>query len=197
MSGEEEHLSREELVDREHQARLREHEEWQKRRTVAEREDYRLCKGSLCGSDHTHGRRAPRAAIVEPSRGVAGCLYGGGWRGVGVDGVLHAQWATCRRGFKIKAIAHAADSLCRQPRDHYRSHYALRCAHPDDIATHLVNGYRGGYRDYLAGDVAGRALRGQTSELQDCLLISYQSDSGPTSRRAKSDFLSVQNRPFR
>ena len=31
MSGEEEHLSREELVEREHQARLREHEEWPKR----------------------------------------------------------------------------------------------------------------------------------------------------------------------
>jgi hypothetical protein len=31
VSGEEEHLSREELVEREHQARLREHEEWQKR----------------------------------------------------------------------------------------------------------------------------------------------------------------------
>ena len=86
---------------------------------------------------------------------VAGC-----WRGWG----LHAQWATGRRGFKIKAIAHAADSLCRQPRDHYRSHYALRCAHPDDISAHLVNRYRGGYRDYLAGDVAGCALRGQTGE---------------------------------
>ena len=31
MSGEEEFLSREELVEREHQARLRENEEWQKR----------------------------------------------------------------------------------------------------------------------------------------------------------------------
>src|SRR4029077_8875934 len=31
MSGEEEHLSREELVEREHQTRLREREEWQKR----------------------------------------------------------------------------------------------------------------------------------------------------------------------
>ena len=31
MSGEEEHLSREEVVEREHQARLREHEEWPKR----------------------------------------------------------------------------------------------------------------------------------------------------------------------
>jgi hypothetical protein len=31
MSGEEEHLSREELVEREHQARLRENEEWPKR----------------------------------------------------------------------------------------------------------------------------------------------------------------------
>jgi hypothetical protein len=30
MSGEEEHLSREELVEREHQARLREHEELQR-----------------------------------------------------------------------------------------------------------------------------------------------------------------------
>jgi hypothetical protein len=31
MSGEEEHLSREEFVEREHQARLREREEWPKR----------------------------------------------------------------------------------------------------------------------------------------------------------------------
>jgi hypothetical protein len=31
MSGEEEHLSREELVEREHQARRRESEEWPKR----------------------------------------------------------------------------------------------------------------------------------------------------------------------
>jgi len=31
------------------------------------------------------------------------------------------------------------------PGDHYRSHYALRCAHPDDIAAHLVDRYRGGY----------------------------------------------------
>ena len=31
MSGEEEHLSREEVVEREHQTRLREREEWQKR----------------------------------------------------------------------------------------------------------------------------------------------------------------------
>ena len=31
MNGEEGHLSREELVEREHQARLREYEEWPKR----------------------------------------------------------------------------------------------------------------------------------------------------------------------
>jgi hypothetical protein len=82
--------------------------------------------------------------------------------GVGVDGVLHAQGATGRGGFKTKAIAYAADSLCRQPRDHYGSHHALRCTHPDDIADHRADRYCGGDRDYLAGDVARRSLRGQT-----------------------------------
>jgi hypothetical protein len=115
------------------------------RRTVAGREDYRLCKGRLCAPDHTHGRRAPRDATVD--------LFGVSLDAFMVAGGGVLAWM---RFSMLSGQPAAGDSRSKQsltplilfaasPGDHYRSHYALRCAHPDDIAAHLVDRYRGGY----------------------------------------------------
>ena len=61
MNGEEEHLSREELVEREHQARLRNCEEWPKR--LEER-----CREAEARWLSTHPWLAPGMCVTVPVR---------------------------------------------------------------------------------------------------------------------------------
>ena len=53
--------------------------------------------------------------VAAPLRRVTGRLHGGRWRRAGVDGILHAQRATGRRGCKVRAIADSADSFAASP----------------------------------------------------------------------------------
>ena len=61
MSGEEEHLSREELVEREHQARLKETEQWQRR--LEER-----CRKAAADWRASHPWLAPDMCVTVPVR---------------------------------------------------------------------------------------------------------------------------------
>ena len=104
------------------------------RRTFTRRKDDRRGEGGRRHFGHPHGCRPHRDAGAATFRRIAGCLHGGGWRRAGVDGVLHAERATGHSGCKINAIAHAADSLCRQPGTIADDH-ALRCPNTIEVAS--------------------------------------------------------------
>ena len=64
-----------------------------------------------------------------------------------------------RRGGKRGSVAHATDSLCRQPRHDHRGHYTCRCPNATEVSRHRPGSRIRGRVGDVARDRPGRTFR--------------------------------------